>query len=103
MQVKVSGALLAVEQDAHPGAAGVPVLFLHANVAETVDALLRGFAAPPEVRQLGRGGRIEIVDEVEAPEGSRRIDRGSTIYTWELGTAPNRRAGGHVVHASRRP
>lgn len=34
MQVKVSGALLAVEQDAHPGAAGVPVLFLHANVAD---------------------------------------------------------------------
>src|SRR5690606_13738749 len=36
---------------------------IHDNVADTVDALLRGYAAPPEVRQLGPGGRIEIVDE----------------------------------------
>ena len=34
MQVQVSGALLAAEQEAHPCAAGVPVLFLHANVAD---------------------------------------------------------------------
>jgi hypothetical protein len=69
---------------------------LHANVAETVDALLRGFAAPPEVRQLGRGGRIEIVDDEDASEGPRRIDRGSGANTWELGHHQNRRGGGHI-------
>lgn len=72
---------------------------LHANVAETVDALLRGFAAPPEVRQLGRGGRIEIVDEEET-EAPRRIDRGTAnASSWELGQAQapsHRRSGGHV-------
>src|SRR3982751_4123119 len=32
--VEVEGALLAVEHEADPGAAGTPVLFLHANVAD---------------------------------------------------------------------
>lgn len=32
--VEVSGALLATEHEANPGAVGIPVLFLHANVAD---------------------------------------------------------------------
>ena len=35
---------------------------LHKDVAETVDTLLRGWQAPPEIRQLAPGGRIEIVE-----------------------------------------
>jgi stage III sporulation protein SpoIIIAA len=76
---------------------------LHANVADTVDALLRGFSAPPETRQLSASGRIEIVEEdgkedvhglsnhgtnAPGPGGSR--GNGS----WELGQ--RRRGGGHV-------
>ncbi len=72
---------------------------LHANVADTVDALLRGFAAPPEVRQLGRGGRIEIIDNEEQSEGPSRIERliPQANGGWELGQSPHhRRTGGHV-------
>ncbi|MGE0572899.1 MAG: R3H domain-containing nucleic acid-binding protein [Dehalococcoidia bacterium] len=36
---------------------------LHKDVAETVDTLLRGWQAPPEIRQLAAGGRIEIVEQ----------------------------------------
>ena len=72
---------------------------VHVDVAETVDALLRGWAAPPEVRQLGPGGRIEIVDEVpeeagERPSASRRGAAASGH--WELGQARHNRGGGHV-------
>ncbi len=79
---------------------------LHTNVADTVDALLRGFAAPPEIRQLAPGGRIEIVDDADranhelapvaptargaAPWGA---DAGRSGASWELG---RRRSGGHV-------
>lgn len=68
---------------------------LHASVADTVDALLRGYPAPPEVRQLGRGGRIEIVDE--APTLSPPPPARSRGGSWELGApAQHRRGGGHV-------
>lgn len=73
---------------------------IHDNVADTVDALLRGYAAPPEVRQLGPGGRIEIVDESDEHEGDgREMHRPSQPARagerggWELG---HRRGGGHV-------
>ena len=69
---------------------------LHANVADTVDAMLRGFAAPPEVRQLGAGGRIEIVDEMDDfgdfRETTTLPPRGGERGGWELG----QRRGGHV-------
>src|SRR6185369_15080759 len=42
---------------------------LHRNVADTVDALLRGFPAPPETRQLAPSGRIEIVDDAAREDG----------------------------------
>jgi len=76
---------------------------LHANVADTVDALLRGFEAPPEVRQLNDRGRIEIVDN--APREERGITQGSQGPAYgmrppgglSIGGGPGRRRqGGHV-------
>ncbi|MCK9521386.1 MAG: AAA family ATPase, partial [Dehalococcoidia bacterium] len=72
---------------------------IHENVADTVDALLRGYAAPPEVRQLGPGGRIEIVEETPEQEGETAPYRpsvpvrGAESGGWELG---RRRGGGRV-------
>ncbi|MBA4181087.1 MAG: hypothetical protein C0506_10910 [Anaerolinea sp.] len=75
---------------------------IHGNVADTVDALLRGFNAPPETRQLSTNGRIEIVDDSEREErgitaGAQgaRGPRGGTpnAGAWELG---HKRGGGHV-------
>ncbi len=76
---------------------------LHTNVADTVDALLRGFAAPPETRQLSESGRIEIVDDARRDEprglatggaGETNGSRGRGGASWELGQ--RRRGGGHV-------
>src|SRR5450830_1705896 len=44
---------------------------LHPDVAATVDAMLRGYAAPAEVRQLTDSGRIEKVKAEAPPEDSR--------------------------------
>jgi stage III sporulation protein SpoIIIAA len=42
---------------------------IHKDVAGTVDARLRGWAAPPEIRELRPGGDISVVqDEETAPE-----------------------------------
>ncbi len=72
---------------------------LHADVAATVDALLRGYQAPPEVRQLGPGGRIEIVKEerpADEGRGGRSLRRSPTA-TLELGLAsPRRNGNGHA-------
>jgi stage III sporulation protein SpoIIIAA len=67
---------------------------LHPDVAATVDAMLRGFPAPPETRQLGRGGRVEVVEtprDEEVRALRPRADGG-----WEIGRAFGRRGGGHV-------
>jgi stage III sporulation protein SpoIIIAA len=72
---------------------------LHANVADTVDSLLRGWAAPPEVRQLGPSGRLEIVDEAEAEEPEERRAAPPGVHAaagWEIGLAHRQRNGGHV-------
>jgi hypothetical protein len=58
---------------------------IHQDVAATVDALLRGFPVRPETRQLGRAGRIEIVDTEDVPAAARP------------GPEVGRRRGGHVV------
>ncbi len=70
---------------------------IHKNVADTVDAMLRGYEARPETRQLGRGGRIEIVDDSAREEarvgaGAQQAARPGRS-TWEIG---HRRNGGHV-------
>ena len=66
---------------------------IHADVAATVDAMLRGFAAYPEVRQLNpANGRIEIVDEIEGEEAAPRQGAAGPPG-WQIG---QRRTGGHV-------
>jgi hypothetical protein len=72
---------------------------VHANVAETIDAMLRGYDPRPETRQLGREGRIEIVDEPrEERETSRTATRApeNGAGGWEIGLPAHRRSGGHV-------
>ncbi len=71
---------------------------IHKNVAETVDAILRGYRARPETRQLGPGGRIEIVDDADREGGEFGMGapgpaRSGRPPTWEIG---HRRNGGHV-------
>src|SRR5215212_4001868 len=41
---------------------------IHKSVADTVDAMLRGYNASPETRQLGASGRVEIVDDPQREE-----------------------------------
>ncbi len=71
---------------------------IHKNVAETVDAILRGYRAKPETRQLGPGGRIEIVDDADREGGEFGMGapapaRSGRPPTWEIG---HRRNGGHI-------
>ncbi len=66
---------------------------LHPDVAATVDAMLRGFAAPAEVRQLTDSGRIETVREEAPAEANRAAGRGRG--SWEIGLAPVRRNANH--------
>jgi len=73
---------------------------IHKNVAETVDAILRGYRAKPETRQLGPGGRIEIIDDSDREGGEFGMGaqgaggaRGGRPPTWEIG---HRRNGGHI-------
>ena len=68
---------------------------VHADVSSTVDSMLRGWAAPAEVRQLTDNGRIEIVDQVDAedepqPRGIMRPQM------WDNVPARPYRNGGHV-------
>lgn len=69
---------------------------LHANVAETVDAMLRGYPAHPEVRQLAANGRIEVVEDDERDQRptSLAVEGHHSGGGWELGQ--RRRTGGHV-------
>ena len=67
---------------------------IHADVAATVDAMLRGFAAYPEMRQLNtENGRIEIVDEAVDDDLPRNAPAPLMTGSWQIG---HRRSGGHV-------
>jgi hypothetical protein len=70
---------------------------VHRSVADTVDALLRGYDARPETRQLSESGRIEIVDGAERVADSSfpaaPAARQSSRQGWEIG---HHRRGGHV-------
>ena len=76
---------------------------IHKNVAETVDAMLRGYQPRPETRQLGAAGRVEIVDDRGREEA--RIGSGAQHVTqparapWEIG---HRRNGGHIRERAQR-
>ncbi len=67
---------------------------IHPDVAATVDSMLRGFQAPPEVRQLSPGGHIEVVDE-DYDEFQSRPAAPSRVggQSWELGRARREGAG----------
>ena len=89
---------------------------IHTNVADTVDALLRGFGAPPETRQLGDQrphrdrGRQDVRTSRRRP--ARRRQRG---HAWARGPArgvirlgdrpapPRRRPRARGAPASRPP
>jgi stage III sporulation protein SpoIIIAA len=69
---------------------------LHKDVADTVDAMLRGYQARPETRQLGTSGRVEIVDEPEreARTAPGVLSGGARQMTpWG---EPTHRRGGHI-------
>ncbi|MGH2610435.1 MAG: AAA family ATPase, partial [Tepidiformaceae bacterium] len=68
---------------------------IHPDVAGTVDAMLRGFAAYPEMRQLNtENGRIEIVDDDDDEPPPRNAAPAPLMTgSWQIG---HRRTGGHV-------
>jgi stage III sporulation protein SpoIIIAA len=76
---------------------------LHSDVAATVDAMLRGYQARPEVRQLGANGRIERVRETAEEDGRIRRQSGAGAAvapnsgggSWELGLARAPRGAEH--------
>jgi len=71
---------------------------VHKNVADTVDAMLRGYLANPETRQLGASGRLEIVDDSDR-EGARTtsgILSGGIRPAGPEFSEPRRRGGGHI-------
>jgi stage III sporulation protein SpoIIIAA len=49
---------------------------VHENVADTVDAILRGFDAPPEVRELDESGEVRQVFEQPQPRSFEPVARG---------------------------
>jgi len=71
---------------------------LHKNVADTVDAMLRGYLANPETRQLGVNGRVEIVDEPQRDDHrtAPSILSGGARQPRPVWGDPPARRGGHV-------
>jgi hypothetical protein len=49
---------------------------VHENVADTVDSLLRGFDAPPEVRELDENGEVRQVFDRPPPSSFNEAARG---------------------------
>jgi hypothetical protein len=71
---------------------------VHKNVADTIDAVLRGYLANPETRQLGANGRLEVVDDSDR-EGARTTSgvlSGGARQNTPWGDAGHRRGGGHI-------
>jgi stage III sporulation protein SpoIIIAA len=77
---------------------------VHENVADTVDAILRGFDAPPEVRELDETGEVRQVFEQPQPRSfepvarSRRSERPDRP---ERGTINGRSLAGSRTEAAR--
>lgn len=72
---------------------------IHKSVADTVDAMLRGYLANPETRQLGASGRVEIVDDPEREDSrsSQGLLSGGARSPQPLwNERPHRRGGGHI-------
>jgi stage III sporulation protein SpoIIIAA len=47
---------------------------IHANVASTVDAILRGFEEPPEIRELDEDGNVRVVTAREQAQERRTLE-----------------------------
>jgi stage III sporulation protein SpoIIIAA len=71
---------------------------IHKNVADTVDAMLRGYLAKPETRQLSHTGRVEIVDEPvrDDARASAGLLSGGVRPQPPLWNDSHQRGGGHV-------
>ncbi len=48
---------------------------IHRDVASTVDALLRGFEEPPELRELDEDGTVRVVSSSELAQEKRALER----------------------------
>ncbi|TAM59100.1 AAA family ATPase [bacterium] len=58
-------------------------LAIHANVAEVVDALLRGYMPQPEVRQRNASGAVEVVQTAEVQPAARDGHAALERELWE--------------------
>jgi stage III sporulation protein SpoIIIAA len=76
---------------------------VHRDVAETVDSILRGFAVPPEIRELTSDGELRLLSDAEVRAETAQLD--AADYTRAAGrrsfaldtppaTVPARQAGG---------
>ncbi|MGE0540603.1 MAG: R3H domain-containing nucleic acid-binding protein [Dehalococcoidia bacterium] len=63
---------------------------VHENVADTVDAILRGFDAPPEVRELDENGEVRQVFEQVQPRSFEPVARGRRTERPERGSSESR-------------
>jgi stage III sporulation protein SpoIIIAA len=63
---------------------------VHENVADTVDAILRGFDAPPEVRELDESGEVRQVFERPEPRSFDSARRGAGMERAEQVDRPPR-------------
>src|SRR5687768_5087883 len=72
---------------------------IHKSVADTVDAMLRGYNASPETRQLGASGRVEIVDDPQREESRTApglLSGGAVNPGPGWSPSSHKRSGGHI-------
>jgi stage III sporulation protein SpoIIIAA len=72
---------------------------IHKSVADTVDAMLRGYNASPETRQLGASGRVEIVDDPQREESRTApglLSGGAVNAGPGWSPSSHKRSGGHI-------
>ncbi len=71
---------------------------VHRDVAETVDAMLRGYKMPAEVRELDESGEIRVIEVPRSIATDVRLERDRRPYVLGRRSAPGRadgeRAGG---------
>lgn len=64
-------------------------LAVHSDVAEAVDALLRGYPLPPEIRSREADGKIHIEKEIKPPMQGRQVQQ-NTGYRRQGNGGPKR-------------
>jgi stage III sporulation protein SpoIIIAA len=65
---------------------------IHKNVAETVDAVLRGYEVPPEMRELTAEGEVKMLRESEVQRPARAGETRQDLAYVAGGPAPERGA-----------